>query len=73
MMDASKICDALGRRTIKEALGVTKASVSHAVKAKSFPASWYPVIKDLCDERGLDCPVSVFNFKSPSQRPEPGK
>jgi hypothetical protein len=69
MMNASEICDALGRKTIKEALGVTKASVSHAASAGSFPASWYPIIKGLCDTRGLECPVDAFNFKSPSQQP----
>jgi hypothetical protein len=65
-MNASDICDALGRKAIKEALGVTKASVSHAVREKSFPASWYPVIRDMCEARGIECPVEAFNFKSPA-------
>ena len=31
-----------------------------------FPSSWYTILKSVCDAEGVECPVSMFNFKSPS-------
>ena len=35
-----------------------------------FPANWFPVIRDLCAENGIECPLYLFNFKSPVIAPE---
>ena len=58
------ICDNLGRKNIAERLGVGPTSVSNASVAGVFPASWYLVVKEMCDEVGIECPVESFSFKS---------
>ncbi|MGR3599171.1 MAG: hypothetical protein ACU0FH_02020 [Heliomarina sp.] len=58
------ICQALGRRNIGEGVGVGKTAVGNAVSEGIFPASWYRVVKSLCDETGIECPLEAFNFKS---------
>lgn len=59
------ICDALGRKTVAERLGVRPTAVSNAVTDGRFPARWFPVVRGMCEERGLDCPENAFNFKTP--------
>ena len=66
-MDKAKhIADQLGQAKIALALGVGVTAVNNAVSREYFPATWYPVIRDMCRKAGLDCPESAFNFKSPS-------
>ncbi|QDP64874.1 MAG: hypothetical protein Unbinned5081contig1001_31 [Prokaryotic dsDNA virus sp.] len=68
-MDTSQdIAQQIGRKEISEALGVGIKAISNACVAGSFPASWYAEIKALCDERGIDCPLCAFNFKTPSPK-----
>lgn len=62
---AETICDALGRRAIAEAIGVTRSAVSNYSAAGTFPAAWYLAIKAMCEERNLDCPEVIFNFIAP--------
>lgn len=69
---AKIICDAIGRRAIAEAIGVTPAAVSNYSAAGVFPASWYLAVKAMCDARGLVCPEGLFNFVNPSIDQEQG-
>jgi hypothetical protein len=66
MTKAKHIADQLGQAKIALALGVGVTAVNNAVSRKHFPATWYPVIRDMCRAVGKDCPESAFNFKSPS-------
>ena len=58
------ITDALGSVAIQERLGVTEFSIRHARREGSFAASWYAAMKAMCDEAGVDCPMSAFNWKT---------
>lgn len=58
-----KITKELGNAAIREAVGVSDHSIRYARTTGKFPASWYAPIKAMCDERGVDCPLGVFNFK----------
>jgi len=60
------IADRLGDDAIASACGVSSHSVRNARWQGGFPASWFPVIRQMCAKDGLDCPESAFNFKSPS-------
>ena len=66
MKNAQHIASALGQRQIAEAVGVVPTAVNNAVMRGSFPASWFTVIRAMCEENGLDCPESAFNFRSPT-------
>lgn len=59
---AIAICDALGRKNIAVRLGRTVAAVSNAATDGVFPSSWYLIIKQMCEEEGVDCPDAAFAF-----------
>lgn len=65
IITAETICDALGRRAIADAMGVTPAAVSNYSASGIFPAKWYIALRSMCDERGIQCPDALFNFVSP--------
>lgn len=66
METTQHIAKALGQRSIAEALGVSPTAVNNAVMRGSFPTSWFFVVRDMCAERGVECPTDIFNFKAPS-------
>lgn len=63
---ARDIIDALDRREIMARLDVSKQTVSSAYKADRLPASWFPVIEDMCAGAGIACPMTAFSFKAAS-------
>lgn len=63
------ITDKLGADAICSGLSVTNHSVRHARFTGAFPAAWYRQLKEMCEAEGIDCPLSAFNFKSPTSRP----
>lgn len=57
------IAAALGRKDMAAALGVGLTAVGNAVTDGKFPASWYLILAKLADDKGVDCPMHVFNWK----------
>ena len=51
------------------ALGVGLAAISKEVRSGQFPPGWYFVVRDLCDDVGIECPRALFKFKVPSGGP----
>lgn len=68
-----RIVRQIGEEDITSALGVTTHSVRAAKTARKFPAPWYGPLKDLCDERGVPCPMIAFNWRSPDKKSVKGK
>lgn len=62
-----QITRAMGAEEAERRLGVGRRSLRLAREREVFPASWYPQIRDFCEERGLNCPMDAFNWKSPSE------
>ncbi|MBR9766223.1 MAG: bacteriophage CI repressor [Rhodobacteraceae bacterium] len=62
MTTVSNICDALGRRAIADRVGVGLTTVSNAATSNRFPAKWYVLIKAMCDDAGIECPMDLFSF-----------
>lgn len=60
VMEAQKIIRALTPKRIAAHVGVTENAV-YNVKAH-FPARWYPLVRDLCAEAGIDCPDGAFKW-----------
>lgn len=66
MTTVSTICDTLGRRAIADRVGVGLTTVSNAATSNCFPAKWYILIKAMCDEEGIECPMYLFSFVASS-------
>jgi len=67
-MKIKTIIQNLDRPTLIDRLGVDTRSISAAISGGSFPASWYSVVQSLADEKGVEVPDSLFNFKRPVVR-----
>jgi hypothetical protein len=52
----------IGQEKIVAALGRTPGVIRNAVIAGHFPAPWYAVIRDLCIEQGIECPIDAFKW-----------
>lgn len=61
-----QIADKIGDEAISDLCGVGVHSVRNARWRGQFPASWYDALEAVCLKKGVDCPRSAFNFKSPS-------
>jgi len=67
MNNAHDIASAVGQAELARRIGVGVTAVNNAVSRGYFPATWFKVVEATMLEMGLgDCPVSAFNFKSPS-------
>jgi len=62
------ITDTLGADAICAALDVTPHSIRHARTTGLFPASWYDALYSMCDEIGIPCPRSAFNWKAAAKK-----
>ncbi len=63
-----EITDALDADEVCERLGVKPRSLRLARERGVFPASWYPIMRDVCAASGIDCPICAFNWKAPQQK-----
>lgn len=66
------ITDTLGADVICESLSVTHHSIRYARTDGRFPASWYAHLKAMCEDVGIPCPLSAFNWKQPTGGREEG-
>ena len=62
---AAKLCDLLGRKDMAARLDRTVAAISNAASDGAFPAGWFLVISEMCAERDIECPPSLFRFLLP--------
>ena len=69
---ARDIINEIGADAICERLGVTSYSVRAAKTAGTFPARWFLGVRALCDERGVECSMSAFNWRSPEPQADSG-
>lgn len=57
------ITDILTPDAICERVGVSIHSVRYARTNGLFPAGWYRVLKTMCAEAKIACPLDAFNWK----------
>lgn len=55
---------ALGKEAICARLGVTAHSIRFATGVGSFSAGWFAGLMEMCCEKGIACPMHVFNWKT---------
>lgn len=60
---AKTIADAITYRRISALIGCVESAISNAVRANKFPATWFGVISNECEEIGIECPRNLFSFK----------
>lgn len=60
---ASHIIEAIGQDVFVERFGFNERLLRHTKSTDKFAANRYREIKQLCDERGIPCPLSAFNWK----------
>lgn len=63
MTTTHDIADAIGRKRLAAELNVGLTAVGNAVVRGEFPASWFLIVKSLCDEAGANCPPHLFNMR----------
>jgi hypothetical protein len=62
---AATLVESLGTKRLTARIGVKRSMVS-AAKA-GIPARWYPLVRELCAEDGIDCPEDAFNWARPQE------
>jgi hypothetical protein len=65
MMTVNKIIELVGANYIEASCDVSVYALRSAKREKTFPSSWYGLIKAECDRLGIDCPMDLFSFKKP--------
>lgn len=69
MMNAKIIADTLGRADLADAFGCGATAVSNHVSAGKFPADWWPVMRKMAKDKGIDLPIDLFKFKKDARKP----
>lgn len=67
-MNIREFLDLVGRDEITSRFGFRPQDVSRAIKAGLFPSGWYPFIRDLCTERGIEAPDHLFRWSRVPKR-----
>jgi len=62
-----KITDTLDRGTLCVRLGVKPRMIRKVREDRRFPARWYVVVRDMCREAGIACPMEAFNWQLPAE------
>lgn len=48
-----------------QAAGMSERLIRHARSTGTFAASWYRIVRSLCQRAQIDCPLDAFNWKAP--------
>ncbi|SEL44816.1 hypothetical protein [Pacificibacter marinus] len=64
-----EIIAAVGAEAVQKRLDVSVFAIRHAKRDGRFAASWYIPLREMCEEVGVDCPESLFNWKSSMPSP----
>lgn len=72
MTNAREILKVIGRQQLAEELGVGLTTISSASVEGLFPPAWYPTVRRLGAEAGIEVPEHLFKWRksndvSPSQ------
>ena len=68
MSTPKAIANRVGRQKIQAAVGAkSPTAVTNAIRRGTFPPGWYLVVKELCENEGIDCPYSAFGMIDPKE------
>lgn len=63
-MNVENIIKKVGYTKLAAELGVHRTAIVNAKRNAVFPAAWFDTIDRLCEERGIECPRKLFNWRS---------
>ncbi len=61
----SEIFKEIGRQRIGESLDIGATAISNAVVDGSLPPSWFPTVRRLGIEAGIEVPERLFSWRKP--------
>ena len=64
--DVAVVLAALGRLRVRLRLNLSQSSLTDAIADGKFPAPWYAPMKALADEKGVELPLCLFNWRKDS-------
>jgi len=64
MISLSKFLDLIGRENLTARFGFRNQDISRAVRDNKFPAGWFPFIRDICGDMGLEVPEHLFRWSN---------
>lgn len=64
---AAHIVNAIGRKRVAAACGVSVNQIGNAVACGRFPARWYKPLLDLAREHDVALPMTLFNWAKPKK------
>ena len=67
MENVTSILDQLERGAVSKRLSVQKKTVWVAENAGVFPAAWFEQISSMGKEKGVEVPMSLFNWRKPNR------
>lgn len=62
----SNILDALDLDALGKKLNVKPRSFRLCKERNVFPAAWFPAVKSAAAAAGIECPMCLFNWRTPS-------
>lgn len=68
MMSVREFLELVGRDEVISRFGFRAQVVSRAVKEGLFPSGWYPYIRELCEDQGVDVPEHLFRWSNVPRR-----
>lgn len=61
----AEVCVLLGRAEIAARVGRGVTAVSNHAVEGTFPAAWFLIMREMCAEKGVECPTHLFRFAQP--------
>jgi hypothetical protein len=62
MITVEHICESIGRASLARRLGVGLTAISNACVAGVFPAKWFLIVSEMCQQADIECPSALFSF-----------
>ncbi|MCP4410750.1 MAG: hypothetical protein GY807_24020 [Gammaproteobacteria bacterium] len=70
MANVREITKAIGRDRLQDAVGVGYKMINRVEVNNQFPPSWFPTVRRLGIEAGIEVPERLFSWRKPEDASE---